>query len=332
MRSKRKQSGLKVKRSGFVYSIYKKNIIALWVLTLILNCFSGYILITSANYLMNYLFYRAAPDAQQLQEFIQRDSGDENGFVDAGKINVDKVLQDIEANGGEMALMRNYTSMFYKSNVYQQGSRYRFQIDLDRDKLVDTGIYYDDAYRAYSGITDRSQLAHVIPSENYATEHLYFYEYAGMDLLLVLDYDLEFDFPEKMRVTFAPMSVYSAYMVKDLAEAGYTDFYNYFIDCRETPVDFEDEDFKDLCMIAPFSLAALICAVLMTAFPTFHPTYRQLNKYGRTIQKAVEKVDADYEEFGIEGQSGKESYLGDWLIRRSTFKTSIEKNYKKQKN
>ena len=323
---------MNVKRSGFVYSLYKKNIIALWILALLLNSISGYILFNSANYLMNYLFYRAAPDTAALQEFIQRDSGDENGFVEKGVINVEKVLEDIEANGGEMALMRSATSMFYKSNVYQQGSRYRFEIEIDRDKLIDTGIYYDDTYTAYTGVTDRSQLSSLIPRENYATEHLYFYEYAGMELLLVLDYDLEYDFPETMRVTFAPMSVYSAYMVKDLAQAGYDSFYNYFIDCRETPVDFEDEDFKDLCMIAPFSLAALVCAVLMTVCPTCHPTYRQLSKYGRTIQKAVEKVDADYEEFGIEGTNGKETYLNEWLVRKSTFKTSIEKNYKKQKN
>ena len=323
---------MKIKRSGFVYSLYKKNLIALWVVAGILTAIMAYILITSGNYLMNYLFYRAEPDTEALAEFIQRDATDDSGFVEKGVINVEKVLADIEANGGEQALMRNATSMFYKQNVYQQGSRYRFCIELDRDKLEDTGIYYDDAYRAYTGILDRSELSEVIPHENYATEHLYFYEYAGIKLLLVMDYDLEFDFPEKMRVTFAPMSVYSAYMVKDLAEAGYDSFYNYFIDCRETPVDFEDEDFKDLCMIAPFSLGFLIAAILLTAVPTLHPTYHQLSKFGRTIPKAVEKVDADYEGFGFAGRNGKEMYLNEWLIRKSTFKTSIEKNYKKQKN
>lgn len=322
---------MKIKRSGFVYSLYKKNIIALWVLAILLSLIPGYILVKSHNYLANYLFYRSYANEEQLAEFIQRDAGDDNGFVVGGKIQVDKVLEDIEANGGEMALVRSRTSMFYKANVYQEGNRYRFMLDLDPEKLVDAGIYYDDAYRAYTGVESRDEINNM-PGENYAVEHLYFYEYAGMNLLLVMDYDYDFDMPEKMRVTFAPMSVYSAYMVKDLAEAGYTDFYNYFIDCRDTPVDFEDEDLKDLCMIAPFALAALICAILMTAVPTCHPTYRQLSKFGRTIPKAVEKVDADYEEFGIEGQSGKEIYLNEWLVRKSTFKNSIERNYKKQKN
>jgi hypothetical protein len=46
----------------------------------------------------------------------------------------------------------------------------------------------------------------------------------------------------------------------------------------------------------------------------------------------VEKVDADYEEFGIEAEEKKTIYLNEWLVQKSFFKNGIEKNYKKQKN
>jgi hypothetical protein len=313
---------MKIKRSVFVYSMYKKNIIHLWLLAGILTAILVYMLVGSFTYLLNYLFFRSTPDSEQLTAFVSRDI-----------LDYDAVMADIEANGGEQALLRQSTSMFYKANVYQEGIRYRFSIEIDRDKLTDTGVYYDDAYRAYTGITDRAQLKELIPKENYATEHLYFYEYDGMEFLLAMDYDLEDELGDSARVTFAPIGVYSLYMVYDLYNAGYSgELCNYLIDVRNTPVDFEDEDFKDLCMFGPFALAALIAAILLTVFPLWHPTYRQLSKYGRTIGKAVEKVDADYEEFGIEAEEKKTIYLNEWLVQKSFFKNGIEKNYKKQKN
>jgi len=106
---------------------------------------------------------------------------------------------------------------------------------------------------------------------------------------------------------------------------------NFFIDCRDTPVDFEDDDFKDLVMIFPFVLLALIPAILFTVCPALHPTYRQLDKFARSIQKAADNVDANYQEYGILVQDKKEWYLEDWIVRRSLFKHGIEKNWKKQK-
>lgn len=311
---------MKIKRSGFVYKLYLKNIIALWGLALILFAGLMYILChnTGYNYLANYLFYRKAPDPAALTEFTARDM-----------LDMDYVMADIEAHGGNEALNRSL-SCFYKPNLYQEGSRYRFQITIDPDKLTDTGIYYDCQYNAFQAET-RDQARAQINPEDYITEHLYFYEYQGMNYVLLLGDDV--DLEEKMRVTFAPMGVYALYIPYDLYRFGYQDsISNYFIDVSQTPVDPEDEIFKDLCLYAPFALAAMIAAILLTIVPTLHPTYRQLAKYGRTIQKAVEKVDKDYEEFGIESEGNKTLYLNDWLVKKSTFKNGIEKNYKKQKN
>lgn len=311
---------MKIKRSGFVYKLYLKNIIALWGLALILFAGLMYILChnTGYNYLANYLFYRKAPDPAALTEFTARDM-----------LDMDYVMADIEAHGGNEALNRSL-SCFYKPNLYQEGGRYRFQITIDPDKLTDTGIYYDCQYNAFQAET-RDQARAQINPEDYITEHLYFYEYQGMNYVLLLGDDV--DLEEKMRVTFAPMGVYALYIPYDLYRFGYQDsISNYFIDVSQTPVDPEDEIFKDLCLYAPFALAAMIAAILLTIVPTLHPTYRQLAKYGRTIQKAVEKVDKDYEEFGIESEGNKTLYLNDWLVKKSTFKNGIEKNYKKQKN
>ncbi len=315
---------MKIKRSGLIYSLYLKNILALWVVAALLMSIPVYLLIhnSGANYLMNYLFYRGAPDPAALAEYTGRDM-----------LDYETVMADIDAHGGEQALLRQTTTCFFRANLYQEGDRYRFSIPIDRDKLVDTGIYYDNMALAYTGMESHEQLNQMIPKENYAVEHLYFYEYGGMNYLLSMDYDLDSEIPEKMRVTFAPIGIYSLYMVYDLYQEGYTgELCNYLIDCRSTPVDPEDEIFKDLCMFSPFGLAFLIAAILLTAVPTLHPTYRQLDKFARSIPKAVEKIEANYAEFGVEDQDKKTIYLNEWLIKKSLFKTNIERNYKKQPN
>jgi len=292
---------MKVKRTGFVYSLYKKNLINLWILAAVFVVAFGAMVYKSHNYLMNYLFYRAEPDTAALTEFLEKD------MLDPAALSA-----EIEEKGGEMVLDRTHTSMFFKDNVYQEGGRYRFSLSMDPALLTDTGIYYDDTGRAYNEVWDNSTLNDVIPRENYATDHLYFYDYHGLRVLLVMDEDLEEELEESMRITLAPMGIYSLYMVKDLHEAGYDDpVPNYFIDLRKTPVDFEDDDFKDLVMVFPFMLGTLIPAILFTIFPLWHPTYRQLDKFARTIQKAVEQVDKDYEEFGIVSDEGKTWFLNE---------------------
>lgn len=280
---------MKIKRSGFVYSLYLKNLRNLWIVAGVLLLILVSMLYKSHNYLMNYLFYRAPPDPASLTEFV------ENGAMD-----IEEAYADILAHGGDEALYRQRTAMFLKDTVYQEGNRYRFGIPIDPAKLVNTGIYYDDTYRQYSGYDRRDQVLKDIPREHYLTEHLYFYEYDGLNFLLVMDTDREDELKETERVVFAPLSIYSVYMVRDLYCAGYSGtLYNYFIDLRDTPVDFEDDDFKDLIMIFPFVLLALIPAILFTVCPALHPTYRQLDKFARSIPKAVEQVDANYAEFGI---------------------------------
>ena len=313
---------MQVKRSGFVFSLYKRNMRNLWILAGVLLAVLISMLYKSHNYLANYLFYRAAPDRAGLTEFLDRD------ILDIGAVCV-----DIEQNGGEIALDRSPTLMFFQDHVYREGPRYRFSLPVEGGNLTDTGIWYDDAYRAYTGFFDREAVKAQVPRENYLTQHLYFYDWpeGSARLLLVMDSDKDLEHGDTERVTFAPLGIYSVYMVKDLAEAGYEgQVYNYFIDLRETPVDFEDDDFKDLVMVFPFVLLALIPAILFSVFPALHPTYRQLDKFARSIQKAADQVDANYEEFGIVSEDKKTWYLEDWLVKRSWLKNGIEKNWKKQ--
>lgn len=314
---------MKVKRAGFVYSLYKRNLINLWIVAGLLLAMAAAMTVKSANYLMNYLFYRREPDQAALTAFLEP-----NG------LDLAEVCAGIAENGGEAALNRQRTSMFFLGNVYQEGNRYRFSLPMDPALLTDAGIYYDDTYQAYTGIADREAVKKLVPRENYLTEHLYFYDYHGVSLLLVLDseLDLELGDMDSLRVTLAPMSVYSLYMAQDLYDAGYTEVNNFFLDGRETPVDFEDDDFKDLVMVLPFVLLTLIPAILFTVSPVLHPTYRQLDKFARSIPKAAEQVDRNFAEYGVVCQDKKRLFLEDWLVKRSLFKTGIEKNYKKQRN
>lgn len=315
---------MKVKRSGFVYSIYQRNLIHLWIVAGVLLLMVVSMIVKSHTYLANYLFFRREPDQAGLTAFLEP-----NG------LDLSEVHERTEENGGEAALNRSRTSMFFLDNVYQEGSRYRFSMPITPELLTDTGIYYDDTYKAYTGITSREEVKALVPRENFLTEHLYFYEYGGIRLVVAMNSDLDLELSEmaSMRVTLAPMSIYSVYMLEDLYQAGYTgEVNNFLIDCRKTPVDFEDDDFKDLVMVFPFMLAFLIPSILFTICPQLHPTYRQLDKFARSIPKAVEQVDADFAEFGILDQDKKTMFLNDWLVTRSMFKSSIEKNYKKQKN
>lgn len=92
---------MKVKRSGFVYSLYRKNILHLWILTALLLAAVGFLLIhhQGASYLMNYLFYRSEPNVEALTAYTERDMLDR-----------DTVLSDIQKNGGEDALLRQRPS------------------------------------------------------------------------------------------------------------------------------------------------------------------------------------------------------------------------------
>lgn len=315
---------MKVKRSGFVYSLYKRNILHLWIVAGALLVIFLLMAVNSWNYLMNYFVYRSAPDPELLTEFLI-----------SGAMDLEDAAADIQAHGGETALNRTGTAMFLKDHVYQEGGRYRFSLPINTELLTDTGIYYDDMYRPYTGIASREEAKKLVPRENYLTEHLYFYDYQGMRLLLAMDSDLDLELADmdSMRVTFGPLSVYSPYMAKDLCDAGYTGtLSNYIVDCRGTPVDFEDDDFKDLVIVFPFVLLTLIPAILFTVCPALHPTYHQLDKFARTPQKAAEQVDRNYEEFGIVGRQKNTLFLEDWLVNQSFFKNGIEKNYKKQKN
>lgn len=62
---------MKVKRAGFVYSLYKRNLINLWIVAGLLLAMAAAMTVKSANYLMNYLFYRREPDQAALTAFLE---------------------------------------------------------------------------------------------------------------------------------------------------------------------------------------------------------------------------------------------------------------------
>jgi hypothetical protein len=120
-------------------------------------------------------------------------------------------------------------------------------------------------------------------------------------------------------------------MVYDLAQNGNTETVNIdYIDLRDTPVDYEDEDFKDMCLYTPIALALTVLTLLFLIHPHWHPTYAQLAKYGRTIDQVVESVDEEYTRVGVTTNpyEKKTLYMETWLVRRSMFMNGIQKNHK----
>ena len=109
---------MKVKRSGFVYSLYRKNILHLWILTALLLAAVGFLLIhrQGASYLMNYLFYRSEPNVKALTAYTERDMLDQ-----------DTVLSDIQKNGGKIRCCGSGPAASFVQISIRKGAAIAFQ-------------------------------------------------------------------------------------------------------------------------------------------------------------------------------------------------------------
>lgn len=298
-----------MKRSGFVYSLYLKNIRNLAIVTILILALYIYEFVNCAFYLRSYLFPTSS---------ITWESVADLGSIELGPVDGDRLAGDDAA-----------PSMFYLEWVYQEDGYYRFRFTLDA--VEETGIYYDDQNVAYYNCTDLQDFYDQLPRENYGVFRLLLVEAGGQTFVAALPYEAELTAGTTVEAVFAPMASTST-MVYDLGVNGNTGSVNtYYIDLRETPVDYEDEDFKDMCLYTPIALALLVLTVLFLLMPKWHPTYRQLSKYGKTIEAVVEQVDEEYARVGIQSSDdkGKTLYMDTWLVRRSMFMNGIQKNHKK---
>jgi hypothetical protein len=297
-----------MKRDGFVYSLYLKNIRNLAIVTVLVLAFYFWELSGCVLYLQNYLFPTTTIDWDGVAAMGSLDLGETTG----------------ERPAGDDAA----PSMFFLEWVYQEGDHYRFRFPIDQ--VTETGIYYDDLNVAYYNCADIDDFYSRLPNEDYGVFRLVLVEAGGQTFVAALPYEDTLTAGETIDAVFAPMADTST-MVYDLARNGNTETVNIdYIDLRDTPVDYEDEDFKDMCLYTPIALALTVLTLLFLIRPHWHPTYAQLAKYGRTIDQVVESVDEEYTRVGVSTNpyEKKTLYLETWLVKRSMFMNAIQKNHK----
>lgn len=332
MAKKTKQAD-KMKRSGLVYSLYLKNIRNLAIVAAILLALSFWLCSGSWNYLRNYLFGRAHLDMAQVETYGTVDLADYDvSGTRPPSGNVSPSMFELLAPSGM------YTRAYYQGETVKT-CNYRFRITLE--DVRETGVYYDNLTGAYYGCYDLAAFEEALAADNvnsrmgeetYGTDRLLLVKVEGRTFLAAADYTKEFTPGQKVNVVLSQMD--SCYLY-DAAKGGNTDTIQaLYIDLRKTPVDYEDEDFKDAVLLVPLSLVVFLLVILFFIFPHWHPVYRQLAKYGRTIGAVVDKVDAEYEAGDEVSRDKKTIYMPTYMITRSFFMYVIRRNhtYTKEEN
>ena len=315
-----------MKRSGLVYSLYRKNIRNLAIVALILLALALWLCSGSWNYLRNYLFGLARLDMAQVDTYGTYDLAayDVSGQRPPSD-NVSPSMFELKAPSGM------YTRAYYQGDNVNTCS-YRFRVTLE--DVREAGVYYDNLTGAYYGCYDLATFEAKLAADNvdskmgqetYGTDRLLLVTVEGRTFLAAASYTDEFTAGQKVNVVLSQMD--SCYLY-DAAKGGNTDTIQaLYIDLRGTPVDYEDEDFKDAVLLVPLALVVCLLVLLFLIFPRWHPVYRQLAKYGRTIGAVVNQVDAEYEAGEDVTRDKKTIYMPTFMITRSFFMYVIRRNH-----
>ena len=315
-----------LKRSGLVYSLYRKNMrnlsfVALALLALCVVLFSG-----SVNYLRNYCFPFAGLDMEQI---TAGDSYDLSAYDTSGERppsgNVSPDMFELISDSGM------YTHAYYQGED-EAGSDYRFRLVLE--DVEEIGVYYDNLTGAYydcptfadcQAKLDADNVTAKMGEETYAVDRLLLVTINGEKFLAAATCTESFEPGQRVRVVFSQMD--SCYLY-DAALGGCDETVNcFYADLRNTPVDYEDEDFKDAVLLIPVSVIVVLLAVFFWIVPIAHPIYRQLAKYGKTIPAVADKINAEYESGEGMTRDKKTIYMPTFMITRSFFMYVIKRNH-----
>jgi len=99
----------------------------------------------------------------------------------------------------------------------------------------------------------------------------------------------------------------------------------YLMDLRRIQVGTEQSDPVEMLIFTPVVLTLVIVWLLMLQDPGRHPLYRQLGRYGR-VEGVVTSIDREIAAGNILSESKKIITTPTWVIRKSTFMSSIYKN------
>ena len=121
---------------------------------------------------------------------------------------------------------------------------------------------------------------------------------------------------------FAPVSDQLSYFLPE----EYMDLPGYYADLRDLPVGYEASDTMQMVVFTPIVLLLLIYWLLELQDPRRHPIYRQLGKYGPSVDAVVASIDREVAAGQILEETRKTLTTPTWVLQRSAFTTTISKN------
>lgn len=330
---------------GATRKLYLKNLLALCVLlVLAIAAFTAHTA-GHAMWIRNYMSKGYELDLAQAEAAL--------GYED---------IQPSELGAIDSKLMvtnMQLPSMVEQGDVYfQDGKDYRFALPVD--KLVETGIYYDDMYNAYYNVTDvdkwLAELEEIPPIEYEASEGA-MAEYYIMpmsrlirvtsgeaEFLALVSYDAQVAEGDTLRGIFTRWNqtdsvegytlgtmAFPEYYMTDYAHSLYLKgqsgdrVLGYILEVQDVPVEFEDENWGYMVFYGIITGIVLLIVLLFFVKPTFHPFFRQMQRYG-TYDEVTASIDAEFAE-GKKFMENHKMMLSDsWYIKKSNFMHTINRN------
>lgn len=258
-----------------------------------------------------------------------------------------------------MVVNMRLPSMVEQGDVYfQDGKDYRFALPID--SLTETGIYYDDTYTAYFGVTDTAQwLAELeaLPPIEYEASEGAMAEYYIMpmsrlvrvtsgdaEVLALVSYDAQLAAGDTLRGIFTRWNqpreageytlgslAFTEYYMTDYAHSLYLSgqsgdsVMGWLFEAQDVPVEFEDEDWGYMVFYAIITGIVLLIVLLFFVKPTFHPFFRQMQRYGN-YDEVTASIDQEFAQ-GKKFMENRKMMLSDsWHIKKSTFMNIINRN------
>ncbi|MBE6991644.1 MAG: hypothetical protein E7430_03580 [Ruminococcaceae bacterium] len=344
MRKKKSFIGFLNLPKGMTRRLYLKNLISLALLLVL--AIAAFTLHTTGHsmWIRNYMSEGYQLDEAQLESIV--------GYVDVqpGELNA------IDSN--MLVANMGIPSMVEQGYVYFQDEKdYRFALPVD--SVEETGIYYDDTYTPYFGVTDvNAWLAEVeaLPPINYEVSGS-MAEYFIMPLsrlvrvtsgdaqmLVLMSYDAEIAVGDVIRGIFTSWNDFEQVEEYKLGTLPFPEYYltdyahslylkgessdrvlGYIFETMDVPVEFEDENWGYMVFYGIITGFVLLLNAVFYIWPKFHPFFRQMARYG-TVDEVTASIDEEFAE-GKKFIENKKTLLSDtWYIKRSAFMNVINRN------
>lgn len=303
---------MKQLKNGKMKSLYKRNLLALYLLLAFALVLFGTNLGFQFNYIRNYLSDGYELDPASLRAAV--------GY----RTIEPQTLTSEEA--GLIVALKDSQTMFYDDYVYYQDKDYRFSVTVDEVYDAGIGYSYDLVLYYYEmGGNFRTTTA----EEAFYTDRVLLLRSGDLVFIAIVDGSEQIQPGDTIVTVFTQMGEYVihdlGYILNMFAGEGY-DILSYYADLRGIPVEYEDEDWKFTIGYGLIVLLTAVIALVFTFMPYSHPFYRQLLKYGGDRDELIDRIDGELGDESKLTKKGKYHIGNEWMYKYSLFMSIIEKN------